>query len=173
MIIAEDLSATEASDFDFNDVVLRVEFSKNADDNAKITLLAAGGTLPLRIAENDEWEVHKLFGVWEEGAVKQKMVNTGVAPERGATCDPVDLTDILNLKIFNAAEADTKLKLEVYKNGEWQEMKAPKGEPACKLAVDDDFQVLAERESIKGRYPKFVEWATANNFVSAWWKLFE
>ena len=172
VIIAEDLSATEASDFDFNDVVLRVEFSKNADDYAKITLLAAGGTLPLRIAGNDQWEVHKLFGVWvDEG--KQKMVNTGYAPEAGATCDPVDLTNTLQMKIFDAAEADTKLKLEVYKNGEWQEMKAPKGEPACKLAVDDDFQVLAERESIKGRYPKFVEWATANNFVSAWWKLFE
>ena len=172
VIIAEDLSATEASDFDFNDVVLRVEFSKTADDYAKITLLAAGGTLPLRIAGNDQWEVHKLFGVWvDEG--KQKMVNTGYAPEAGATCDPVDLTNTLQMKIFDAAEADTKLKLEVYKNGEWQEMKAPKGEPACKLAVDDDFQVLAERESIKGRYPKFVEWATANNFVSAWWKLFE
>ena len=174
VIIAEDLSATEASDFDFNDVVLRVEFSKTAaaDDYAKITLLAAGGTLPLRIAENDEWEVHKLFGVWVEQG-KQKMVNTGYAPDAGATCDPVDLTNILQMNISNAAEANDKLTLEVFKNGTWQEMKAPKGEPACKLAVDDDFEVLAERESIKGRYPKFVEWATANNFVSAWWKLFE
>lgn len=173
VIIAEDLSATEASDFDFNDVVLRVEFSKTADDYAKIKLLAAGGTLPLRIAQNDAWEVHKLFGVWEEGAVKQKMVNTGVAPERGATCNPVDLTDILQMKIFNAAEANEKLTLEVFKNGAWQEMTAPKGEPACKLAVDDDFEILPERESIKGRYPLFVEWATENNFTSKWWALYE
>lgn len=173
VIIAEDLSATEASDFDFNDVVLRVEFSKTADDYAKIKLLAAGGTLPLRIAQNDAWEVHKLFGVWEEGAVKQKMVNTGVAPERGATCNPVDLTDILQMKIFNAAEANEKLTLEVFKNNAWQEMTAPKGEPACKLAVDDDFEILPERESIKGRYPLFVEWATENNFTSKWWALYE
>ena len=173
VIIAEDLSATEASDFDFNDVVLRVEFSKTADDYAKIKLLAAGGTLPLRIAQNDAWEVHKLFGVWEEGAVKQKMVNTGVAPERGATCNPVDLTDILQMKIFNAAEANEKLTLEVFKNNAWQEMTAKKGEPACKLAVDDNFEILPERESIKGRYPLFVEWATENNFTSKWWALYE
>lgn len=173
VIIAEDLSATEASDFDFNDVVLRVEFSKTADDYAKITLLAAGGTLPLRIAERDDCEVHKLFNVWVEGAEKQKMVNTGVPPERGAECEPVDLTDILQLKIYDAAEANDKLTLEVFKNGAWQEMLAPKGEPACKLAVDDDFTVLGERESIKGRYTYFVDWATDNNFVSAWWKLFE
>lgn len=161
-IIAEDLSATGASDFDFNDVVLDVTYGSPA----KVVLVAAGGTLPLRINGDDtNLEVHKLFGVWEEGAEKQTMVNTG----RGASLPSVDISSKVNVSIANAAEANTKLKLEVYKNGEWQEMKAPQGEPACKLAVDPTFTILPERTSIKDEYPLFVEWATGTGFTSKWW----
>ena len=155
-IIAEDLSATEASDFDFNDIVLDVTYGSPAT----VKLVAAGGTLPLCINMDEELEVHKLFGV-----ELSEMVNTGKGPNKAV----VDLTDKLNLSIQNAAEANTKLRLWVKKNGEWQEMTAPKGEPACKLAVDQTFTILSERQSIKAEYPLFVEWATANNFSSKWW----
>ena len=166
-IIAEDLSATGASDFDFNDVVLDVTFGSPA----KVVLVAAGGTLPLRINGNNALEVHKLFGVLEADAdleaitEKLVMVNTGA----GASKATVDITSQVNVSISTPAEADSKLKLEVFKNGEWQEMKAPMGEPACKLAVDPTFKILTERKSIKNEYPLFVEWATATNFTSKWW----
>lgn len=166
-IIAEDLSATSASDFDFNDVVLDVTYGTQT----KIVLVAAGGTLPLRINGNNALEVHKLFGELDANADVEAiteslpMINTGAGP----TKDPVDITSQVNVSIANAAEANTKLKLEVYKNGEWQEMSAPKGEPACKLAVDQTFTILGERQSIKNEYPLFVEWATANSFTSKWW----
>ena len=167
-IIAEDLSATGASDFDFNDVVLDVTFGSPA----KVVLVAAGGTLPLRINGNNALEVHKLFGVLEADAdleaitEKLVMVNTGA----GASKATVDITSQVNVSISTPAEADSKLKLEVFKNGEWQEMKAPKGEPSCKLAVDPTFTVLTERKSIKNEYPLFVDWATDANFTSKWWK---
>ena len=61
------------------------------------------------------------------------------------------------------------LKIEVMKNGVWQELTAIKGEPACKLAVDGNFQWLGERQSIKDEYEKFVPWATDNDFNSLWW----
>ena len=166
-IIAEDLSATGASDFDFNDVVLDVTYGSPA----KVVLVAAGGTLPLRINGNNALEVHKLFGVLEADAdleaitEKLVMVNTG----QGASKATVDITSQVNVSISTPAEADSKLKLEVFKNGEWQEMKAPMGEPACKLAVDPTFKILTERKSIKNEYPLFVEWATATNFTSKWW----
>ena len=161
-IIAEDLSATGASDFDFNDVVLDVTFGSPA----KVVLVAAGGTLPLRINGDDtNLEVHKLFGVWEEGAEKQPMVNTGAGP----SLPSVDISSKVNVSITNASEADSKLKLEVFKNGEWQEMAAPKGEPSCKLAVDPTFKILTERKSIKNEYPLFVNWATETGFTSKWW----
>ena len=156
-IIAEDLSATSNSDFDFNDIVLEVKYGSPA----KVRLTHAGGTLPLRINDNDLFEVHKLFGVQVN-----EMVNTGMGPN----CPAVLLNDKgLNVNIANAAEANTKLKLSVYKAGDWQEMKAPKGEPACKLAVGMDYNVLGERQSIKTAYEDFVPWATRTGFKSKWW----
>ena len=63
-VIAEDLSASEGSDFDFNDVVFDIQLNWPAQGQHTITLQAAGGKLPLCIGElEDENEVHKLFGV--------------------------------------------------------------------------------------------------------------
>jgi len=169
-IIAEDLSAQGASDFDFNDVVLDVKFGSKA----QILLTHAGGTLPLCIGVKDlAHEVHNLFGVWkgdfptQDNATveKQEMVNTGAGPSKPA----VDITNLMNVAINDAAAANTNLRLYVYKNGTWQEMESPKGEPACKLAVDSNYKVLRERQSIKGEYPLFVDWATNANFTSKWW----
>ena len=169
-IIAEDLSAQGASDFDFNDVVLDVKFGSKA----QILLTHAGGTLPLCIGVKDlAHEVHNLFGVWkgefptQDNATveRQEMVNTGAGPSKAA----VDITDVMNVAIADAAAANTQLRLYVYKDGTWQEMQAPKGEPACKLAVDENFVVLPERRSIKGTYPLFVTWATTEGFSSKWW----
>ena len=152
-IIAEDLSAGQGSDFDFNDIVLDV---KLAPAN-QLILKAAGGTLPLRIAGNDEWEVHKLFGV----DVKD-MVNTGDGP----TKDPVVID--YNNPINNAAEAKN-IKLEVYIDGKWHELKAEQGEPASKICVDYTFKWLKEHKSIKEEFPLFVDWVhnAEPNFI--WW----
>jgi hypothetical protein len=88
-VMAEDLSATQASDFDFNDISIDV-FYVDAN-NVKIELQAAGGTLPLRFCEKNEWEVHKLFnlyqntiyvledGLWVVNPAIRTMVNTGTA----------------------------------------------------------------------------------------------
>ena len=166
-IIAEDLSAAGGTDFDFNDVVLDVTFG----NPAKVVLTHAGGTLPLRINGNDANEVHKLFGVWQgddaidENTPLQQMVNTGKGPSRPS----VDLTEVLNVSINSRSEADSRLKLEVYKEGSWIEMTSPKGEPACKLAVGQDFKVLDERQSIKKEYPDFLSWVRGENFSSQWW----
>ena len=167
-IIAEDLSAAGDTDFDFNDVVLDVTFG----NPATVILTHAGGTLPLRINGNNANEVHKLFGVWQgddaidENTPLQQMVNTGKGPSKPS----VDLTNVLNVSINSRSEADTRLKLEVYKNGSWIEMTSPKGEPACKLAVGQDFTVLGERQSIKRSYPNFLSWVENEKFSSQWWK---
>ena len=167
-IVAEDLSAAGDTDFDFNDVVLDVTFG----NPATVILTHAGGTLPLRINGNDANEVHKLFGVWQgddainENTPLQQMVNTGKGPNKPS----VNLTNVLNVSISSRSEADSRLKLEVYKNGSWIEMTSPKGEPACKLAVGQDFKVLGERQSIKGTYPNFLEWVKNSTFSSQWWK---
>ena len=153
-IIAEDLSATEDGDFDFNDIVLDIKYGTPA----VLTLQAAGGTLPLRINGDDNLEVHKLFDA-------DNAVNTG-----RLTRNAVVINSSLGFtKAINSPEDAYTLKIEVFKDGEWQELTAEKGEPACKLAVDPSFKWLNEKKSIKKEFPLFLDWATNANFNSKWW----
>ena len=147
-IIAEDLSATQGTDFDFNDIVLDVNISGTT---ANCSLIAAGGTLPLRIAGSDALEVHRLFGV-----DTKVMVNTGIG-------DPIAPVSFSLSGISNAAD----IKLEVYKNGAWVEMTARQGTPAAKIAVNQDFEYCAEREPITTKYPNFQYWVQNVDYI--WW----
>ena len=156
-IIAEDLSATQGTDFDFNDIVLDVNISGTT---ANCSLIAAGGTLPLRIAGSDELEVHKMFGLLKGGDnwlnTKQEMINTGEGPTK-------DYVSFTLTGISNAAD----IKLEVYKNGAWVEMTARQGTPAAKIAVNQDFEYCAEKEPITTKYPNFQYWVQDVNYI--WW----
>ena len=147
-IMAEDLSAKEGTDFDFNDVVIDVEI---VDGRANCVLQAAGGTLPLRIGGIDALEVHSMFNV-----DVTTMVNTGI----GERLEPVNFAIE---GINNAAD----ITLEVYKNGEWMEMEARQGVPAAKIAVNQDVQWCSERESILKRYPDFKNWVQNVDYI--WW----
>lgn len=173
-IIAEDLSASQSSDFDFNDIVIDIKFGAPA----KLRLMAAGGTLPLRINENNDLEVHKLFGEWLPGyqlgmgdktednpkPTLLPIINTGVGPVK----DPVVLTTAQFSGTILSPEAANGLKIEVYKNGSWQELKATTGKAACKLAVKPTFIWQKEYTSIKESYPLFLEWC-ANDPEVVWY----
>ena len=161
-IIAEDLSASSATDFDFNDIVLDVKFDAA---NATICLRAAGGTLPLRIDGKDAWEVHKLFDVDTDYMVNTNALAKGL---KGNRRDMEPVVFKLGRGITSASEAKS-IKLEVFKNEVWQELTAPKGEPASKLAVGVGYGWLDERTSIKASYPLFVSWADGTGFTSQWW----
>jgi hypothetical protein len=151
-IIAEDLSASEASDFDFNDVVFDVAIENG---ETWIRLQAAGGTLPLYI---DTKEVHALFGLNNTTT----MVNTG----RGSRLDPVEV------KLDNYYSNAKNIPVTVTKNGITVPLTAEKGEPASKIAVpmSANFQWCAERVSMKEQYEYFTDWCTVNSFRSEWWE---
>jgi hypothetical protein len=160
-IMGEDLSADDDGDFDFNDIVLDVKFAKAGETTTQLCLRAAGGTLPLMIADNTEWETHKLFKVSES-----VMVNT--APGKHFEYAPVKLT--LNQAIANAAQAKD-ITLKVFKNGKWQTLTAEIQEPAAKIAITSvaPGDWLDERVSIKDVKTQFVDWATAHRSRSTWW----
>ena len=164
-IIGEDLSASSGSDFDFNDIVIDLKYD---DANAVVMLRAAGGTLKLRFGNGDDkvWEVHELFGV------EQKvMVNTHAEVIPGAAhATKAPVRQELGYGISSAAEAKTKLKIEVFKNNEWCELTAETAQPAAKIAVDTDYQWLDERMSIKSVYPNFVSWVQNPDRNDKWWK---
>lgn len=144
-IMAEDLSASDGTDFDFNDVVLDVNIE---DGDAYCTLLAAGGTLPLRINGSNDLEVHKMFDV-----ATSVMVNTQTGHHNDYAYVPFRLEGVSDAK---------KIKLEVQKNGEWIEMTAKQGIPAAKIAVPQTVDWCDERHGIN-----FGGWVQDVNYI--WW----
>jgi hypothetical protein len=175
-VMAEDLSATDASDFDFNDVVFDVFY---VDANTvTIKVLAAGGTLPLRICENDEWEIHKLFDVDETCMVNTgSKYHTAKAPYSQTTKPYVTLT--LTSKTWTkdqdtfAAEVNENIKLEVKKNGTWHELTAYQGKPAAKIASPVDIymkNVTDENGKDASWYPEEYRWPWEKQDFSALFK---
>ena len=175
-IIAEDLSATDATDFDFNDVVFTVHY--NSTTTATVTLYAAGGTLPLTVAGR---EVHSEFGygeVDEKGLYK--MINTnrpGADGVNGVATVSFDVSGIQKSNRGNDIEIlvdkGEKNANGVIENHNWLPLTATGGQPAAKLCVGADFATehkwCDERESIKTKYPVFSAWAL-DNPTQIWWR---
>lgn len=151
-IIAEDLTATQGSDFDFNDVVFDVHYTSAT--TATITLLAAGGTLPLTVAGRD---VHQLFS-----AEVYEMVNTNApAKDHGVTRSPVsfDITGI------DQTKRGADIQIMVQKDGAWEELIANKGVAAAKIAVKPGFVWCDEYVSITKVYPLFKDYVHNKDIV--------
>ena len=149
-VIGEDLSASENTDFDFNDIVLDVTLTK---DGADCVLQAAGGQLPIRINGDDNYEVHKLFGVED----LKIMVNTN-ADKKGL---PSAKKDPVPFFIKGSFSSVKQVLIEVKKeDGKWHPLYADTGKPACKILVDPTFPWPDEKESLKAVYPKFTNYVT-------------
>ena len=171
-IIAEDLSADGDTDFDFNDVVFTVTYTSAS--TATVTLYAAGGTLPLKVAGE---EVHAKFGFAEpnENGL-YKMINTGAKADVNGV-EPVSFA-VTSQKSTRGNDIEimvdkgTKNEQGVHVPN-WIVLTATGGEPAAKLCVGTDYATSKkwcdERESIKTKYPAFSEWV-ANSPTLIWWK---
>lgn len=158
-VIAEDLSASEAGDFDFNDVVFDIVKAEGGKTTLK--LICAGGTLPLRVMGV---EIHGLFGETTPDANgKYKMYNTGAGPN----AEPV--TFEVNGE-FTTPEEIKNIKIEVFKSNSWMELKATTGEAACKILVDDTFKPVAERKNIANENKKFTNYVQGSFVDEFWWK---
>ena len=163
-VIAEDLSASDAGDFDFNDVVFDVV--KVEGENTILRLICAGGTLPLRVrgsGESEGREVHAVFGDTTPILEKHPMYNTGAGPNVPATEFTVKGKYVTPAEIKN-------IKIEVYKNNSWMELKATTGEAACKILVDDTFKPVTERRSIANEYKLFTNYVQGAFQDDFWWK---
>jgi len=156
-IIAEDLTFSDdpssmTSDFDFNDVVFDVKFT--SETTAMVTLKAAGGTLPLKVAGV---EVHGRFGVSTNTIVNTGDTRSTSQHADGLTAEPFEVTGI------NSANKGKDILVEVQKAGTWYEIKANVGEPAAKLGVDPKFQWVKEKHNITDDYPTFEKWVKNPN----------
>ena len=161
-VIAEDLSATEAGDFDFNDVVFDVVGAEGGKTTLK--LIAAGGIYKLTVGGQ---EVHQLFEQQAKADGTYPMVNTGA----DATHDPVEFEVD---GTYTTPEQIKNIKIIVYKPGFEEngiELTATTGKAACKILVDDTFKIAKERENIADENQNFYKYVqgtwSADGF---WWK---
>ncbi len=166
-VIAEDLSAESAGDFDFNDVVFDVV--KYEGGKTTLRLQACGGTLPLKIGSNNGVggvDVHELFGdTTPDANGKLKMWNTGA----GNSHDPVDF-EIDGQ--FTTPEQLLALRIEVQKGEQWMLLTATKGKAACKILVDDRFGIVPERKNITDQNHNFTTYVQGNwnsEYGDFWW----
>ena len=164
-VIAEDLSASEAGDFDFNDVVFDVVKAEGGVTTLK--LICAGGVLPLRVRganQAEGTEIHSLFGENEPNANGQyKMYNTGAGPDK----DPVEFTIEGE---YTTPEQIKNIIIEVQKDNAWRELTATRGKAACKILVDDTFKPVAERRNIADENQNFTNYVQGSFVDDFWWK---
>ena len=168
-IMAEDLNAQAAdgdienSDWDFNDVVFDVKFDKSGNGGT-ITLVCAGGVLPLEVAGV---EVHKKFdsSLTQDEKGWYPMINTGKGPNYPRVSFHIDDADKTN--------NGQGISIVVYKqhsDGNWYPyaLTAKQGQPAAKFAVKPTVEPLAEREHIDyvsgGAFSRGVQ---NGNYI--WW----
>ena len=164
-VIAEDLSASEAGDFDFNDVVFDVVKAEGGVTTLK--LICAGGVLPLRVRganQAEGTEIHSLFGERTPNANGQyNMYNTGIGtkmPEAEFTVEGE----------YTTPEQIRNIIIEVWKDDKWMELKAETGKAACKILVDDTFVPVVERRNIADENQNFTNYVQGKFVNDFWWK---
>jgi len=150
-IMGEDLTAESDNDFDFNDVVFDWAISKDGK-TAYIKLLAAGGTLPLKIgtAVGEGEEVHSLFNVSQS-----TMVNTGVGTS-GITKDPVEFT--LSGNFTTAADIIVSVDKSSKGTAGYVQMPSKIGTAPCLLYVPLETKWVDEYVNISKAYTWFEDY---------------
>ena len=163
-IMVEDLSAAEDGDFDFNDAVFDVKFT--SETTADVTLIAAGGTLPLTVAGV---EIHDKFGKYPTNT----MINTNASAIAAkanaaagktlyAAADNVP-TVTFSVSGINKANNGKDIEVKVKKGDTWYLIEAKQGEPAAKFGCDPKVNKVDEQVSFKAVYDKFTKWVQNKN----------
>ena len=151
-VMAEDLSTNENSDFDFNDVVFDVKYVSST--TAKVKVRAAGGIYPIRIAGNNDYEIHALLG---SNSPTYTMMNTYKDHHYDFEADEIEVSGTFGNNgagspEFKAGVRD--IKIEVSKDGSktWVELTAPTGKAASKIGVPVDVDWCNEYQDIDERW---------------------
>ena len=169
-VIAEDLSASQRSDFDFNDVVFDVFWTHTPgnDDKStqsvKLKIYAAGGELPIFIgyADDPAWELHALLEAVnpDRGITTKTMMNTYAGQHHSYNYREVDLPN----DAWEGSEIGPiakSINIYVRKSGTTYPLTAEKGEAACKIAVGTNYEWCNERQDIdvkyNGKFKRYVD----------------
>ena len=177
-IIAEDLSASLRSDFDFNDAVFDVSWTHipgnddKSTQSVKITIYAAGGELPLfiGIADDPTWEIHALLGAVNDGVTSKTMMNTYENKHHAYNYrENVDLPSDAWSVGSTIQEVAKSIGIYVRKSGSTLPLTAEKGKAASKIAVNPTrFDWCNERQDIDDKY-KFTQYVKGELGNDEWY----
>lgn len=160
-IMCEDLGDTD--DFDFNDVVFDVSFQVTESGAfAKLSLVAAGGTMPIELSCNGQriCEVHEAFGV-----PTTTMVNTHTDMVRPMVQYAFKLSD---RRDYTFNPDDITVTVHNTEKGISYTLSANTGSAPYKICVPNTVAYTAERESIELKYPGFRDWV--NDSSKKFWE---
>lgn len=199
-IFCEDLGVSTREDLDYNDVVFDVDIYENYEAgtkynytiysdgrkvldsyeeyetphtySAKITLQAAGGTLPLTVMGK---EVHEMFGVGVTTMVNTRDDNSTAFGSYVTGKAPVDLGEYTTSQLFpNKQDTDPIYASEIpivinYNTAkEVAILSAETGKAPAKLFVPNhSTKWTVERKPLVVAYPKFAEYVKNSNVQ--WW----
>ena len=176
-VIAEDLTVDQNTDFDFNDVVFDVVWTRTLTDGVptsqevKVILQAAGGTLPLYVAGH---EVHEEFGEDQNVMINTSAAAQGLRGNDNAGTREITLTDD-QWSGSTIGEIAKSIEVKVIKGGQPYILEAPEGGIASKIGVDIEYVWCIEREDIDNRYslsdgtPLFSEWVKGLYPANDWY----
>ena len=180
-VIGEDLTVSQRSDFDFNDIVFDVSWthapgSSKESQTVKIKFLAAGGELPIYIGPDDEsaWELHQLFQDFntDKWITTKTMMNTAKNEQGSVIKNAYECPEKVLPNSWwsggNIQDIANSIEIRVQKSGTLFVLKAPEGKAPSKIAVDIDYNWCGERDNIddiyNGRFSEYVggayEWNT-------------
>jgi len=180
-IMAEDLSVTDATDLDFNDVVFDV--TANFPDGVEsvnvvtVKVWAAGGTLPLKINStngNGGFEVHNALQVDDVKTMINTNAQAFAKTANGVTYKWADDINAYETTITLPSGAISKstfledvneyVRIEVEKTpGNWALLSARRGMPACKIAVPVGTPWAMEKRNMNNAFSQFKNWVNNNN----------
>jgi len=157
ILACEDLGSTD--DYDFNDVVFGVEYV-GGDTEATIVPLAAGGTIPAKIAYESQaiGEIHALLSSQSTST----MINTTSYNESLAQKKTITVPS-------NWSFVESYKKFKIIVEGENAvEVTAPNaGEAPQMIIVPGAWEWPIERTKIEDAYPSFINW-NADATVANW-----
>lgn len=169
VVLAEDLTIDDVKpDFDFNDVVFKVTRYTSGEKSGQVwvTILAAGGTLPLTV---DGKEVHAEFARVnpDKVIVTTTMINTAENAHEAYETPSFQVANPSGSKIEEIAN---NIAVVVTKFGEPITLTAPTGGVPAKIAVNTDFLDYGwcdERQDIDERFnnngqPLFRDYVRGN-----------
>ena len=155
-IFCEDLGFI--GDFDFNDVVFdaKVYYWKNAGtpSHTDITLLAAGGTMKIKVAGVD---VHEAFGQPDS-----KMINTGDDSKCVNGLDPVPF------RAETAYASLIEIPIAVQHGNAVRVLEAQPGKAPQKYVAPIGTKWADEYVNVTKVYPKFKEWVEKESVTPEW-----